>query len=134
MGYRVKAVADMAGISVRMLHHYDRIGLLKPESVSPAGYRLYSDRDLERLQEIMFFRELDFGLGLIKDIMDSPAYDRRRSLESHLLLLRKKRQRLESIIATLGKSIASMERGEVVKKKEQLFAAPASRPVRRRRW
>jgi DNA-binding transcriptional MerR regulator len=63
MAYTVKAVADLAGISVRALHHYDHIGLLRPASVSPAGYRLYTEADLERLQEVLFFRELGFVLA-----------------------------------------------------------------------
>ena len=58
MGYTVKAVADVAGVSVRTLHHYDRLGLLRPAATSPAGYRLYSEADLERLQQVLFFREL----------------------------------------------------------------------------
>ncbi len=58
MPYKVKELADLAGVSVRALHHYDRIGLLRPESVTPSGYRLYSDRDLQRLQQILFFKEI----------------------------------------------------------------------------
>lgn len=56
MSYKVKEVADIIGVSVRALHHYDQIGLLRPESVSPAGYRLYSDHDLERLQQVLFLK------------------------------------------------------------------------------
>ena len=66
MYYQVKEVADLTGVSVRMLHHYDAIGLLKPESLSPAGYRLYTDQDLARLQQVLFFKELDFSLQAIK--------------------------------------------------------------------
>ena len=66
MSYKVKEVRDMVGVSVRTLHYYDQIGLLKPESMSAAGYRLYTDGDLERLQQILFFKELDFSLQEIK--------------------------------------------------------------------
>src|SRR5436853_5106061 len=69
MGYTVKVVAEMAGVSVRTLHHYDRIGLLPPAATSPAGYRLYSDADLERLQQVLFFRELGFGLRDVRAIV-----------------------------------------------------------------
>ena len=58
MPYKIKEVADIVGISVRALHHYDQVGLLKPESVTTAGYRLYTDHDLERLQQVLFFKEL----------------------------------------------------------------------------
>lgn len=82
MYYKVKEVADLVGISVRMLHHYDKIGLLKPEKINEAGYRLYSDSDLERLQQILFFKELDFKLQDIKNILLSPKFDRIDSLKS----------------------------------------------------
>jgi len=81
--YKIKEVADMAGISVRMLHHYDKIGLLKPESVSAAGYRLYSDENLDRLQQILFFKELNFTLQEIKIILDSPNFDKKEALKVH---------------------------------------------------
>lgn len=91
MPYKVKEVADLVGISVRTLHHYDEIGLLKPESISPAGYRLYTDRDLERLQQILFFKELDFNLQEIKKILDNPNFHRELALELHKELLIEKK-------------------------------------------
>jgi len=69
MYYKIKEVSDMVGISVRILHYYDKIGLLKPESTSPAGYRFYTEKDLERLQQVLFFKELEFSLQEIKDII-----------------------------------------------------------------
>lgn len=122
MSYRVKEVADMVGISVRMLHHYDRIGLLKPESVSPAGYRLYADKDLERLQQVLFFKELDFSLKQIKEILDSPGFDRKESLESHRQLLIQKKKRLEKIIKTVDKTIKVIEGGKDMNKREMFEA------------
>lgn len=76
MALTVKAVAELAGVSVRTLHHYDEIGLLKPAGQSAAGYRLYSQEDLERLQQILFFRELGFSLKEIRAILDSPGFRR----------------------------------------------------------
>lgn len=67
----------MTGVSVRALHHYDTIGLLKPSGVTPAGYRLYDDEALRRLQMILLFRELDVPLGEIRRLLDDPAFDRR---------------------------------------------------------
>ena len=111
MRYNVKAVADMAGVSIRALHHYDEIGLLKPSSVSHAGYREYSDADLERLQQVLFFRELDFSLDDIKRILDSPAFDRKQALTMHRKLLVEKQMRLEKLIESVDRTIDSMERG-----------------------
>ncbi|MEG1796398.1 MAG: MerR family transcriptional regulator [Clostridium sp.] len=118
MTYKVKEVATLAGISVRTLHHYDEIGLLKPESITPAGYRLYTDRDLERLQQILFFKELDFNLQEIKEILDSPNFDREHALKLHRELLVKKKIRLEEIIKSVDKTMESINGGIDMSKKE----------------
>ncbi|MDS1003889.1 MerR family transcriptional regulator [Clostridium sporogenes] len=120
MHYKIKEVADMAGISVRMLHHYDKIGLLKPESVSAAGYRLYSDENLDRLQQILFFKELNFSLQEIKIILDSPNFDKKEALNTHRQLLLEKKIRLEKIIQSVDKTISSME-GEFKMDKKEMF-------------
>ncbi|MDA8218933.1 MAG: MerR family transcriptional regulator [Dehalococcoidales bacterium] len=121
MAYTVKKVAALASLSVRALHHYDHIGLLKPASVSPAGYRLYTEADLERLQQILFFRELGFGLAEIKRIMNSPGYDRKAALREHRRLLLEKRQRLDKLIQSVERTIESLEGGSKVSEKE-MFA------------
>lgn len=118
MPYKVKEVRDMVGVSVRTLHYYDQIGLLKPESVSAAGYRLYTDSDLERLQQILFFKELDFNLQEIKEILDSRDFDRVHALKAHRDMLIKKKKRLERIIKSVEKTIDSAEGGEKMNKKE----------------
>ncbi|WP_231506340.1 MerR family transcriptional regulator [Paenibacillus sp. UNC451MF] len=105
MAYKIKEVADLAGVSVRTLHHYDEIGLLVPDSVNQAGYRTYTDHELERLQQILFFREIGFSLKEIKDIMDHPEFDRKQALKAHQELLIEKKRRLDSIIATVNKTI-----------------------------
>ncbi len=102
----------MAGVTVRTLHHYDAIGLLKPAAVSPAGYRLYSDADLERLQQVLFFREIGFSLRDIGHVLSSPDFDRREALVMHRRLLVEKRRRVQALIKSVDRSIAAMEGGE----------------------
>jgi DNA-binding transcriptional MerR regulator len=118
MCYKVKEVADMVGISIRTLHHYDQIGLLKPKSVSSAGYRLYTDTDLERLQQILLFKELDFSLQEIKAIIDSKDFDRKHGLITHKELLVEKKKRLEKIILSIETTINLIEGGVKMNKKE----------------
>lgn len=121
MAYRVKEVAEMVGISVRTLHHYDQVGLLKPESLSPAGYRHYNDRDLERLQQVLFFKELGFNLKEIKAILDSLGFDRQRALETHKELLLERKKRIEKIIESVDKTLDSLRRGKKMSQKD-MFA------------
>lgn len=94
----VKEVSEITGISIRTLRYYDEIGLLKPTELTEAGYRLYDNKALEKLQEIMFFRELEIPLIDIKKIMDNPNYDKERALLAQKSLLEQKRNRLNGII------------------------------------
>lgn len=94
----VKDVSEISGVSIRTLRYYDEIGLLKPTELSDAGYRLYDNKALERLQEIMFFKELEIPLEDIKKIMDSPNYDKEQALLTQKNLLEQKRNRLNGII------------------------------------
>ena len=93
----VKEVSRITGVSVRTLHHYDAIGLLKPAQVTEAGYRLYDDSALERLYFILLFRELGFRLKDIRGILDAPDFDRNRVLEQQIRLLEAKQCHLEYI-------------------------------------
>ncbi len=120
MAYTVKKVADMAGVSIRTLHHYDEIGLLRPASTSQAGYRLYTDQDLERLQQVLFFRELGFSLPETKAILDNPHFDRREALRTHRKLLLERQRRLNQLIQTVEQTLATMERSTEMKK-ESMF-------------
>lgn len=120
--YRIKKVAEIAGVSVRTLHYYDNIGLLKPAKTNEAGYRLYSTNDLARLQEILFFKELGFGLGEIKEILDKPGYDRREALLTHKQILREKNLRTVRLIRAVDKTLESMERGSIMSN-EDMFGA-----------
>lgn len=95
----VKEVSRITGVSVRTLHHYDAIGLLRPTQVTESGYRLYDDTALQRLQTILFFRELEFPLQEIKDILDTPNFDPREALADQIHLLELQKQHLENLIA-----------------------------------
>ncbi|WP_419891146.1 MerR family transcriptional regulator [Paenibacillus xylanexedens] len=112
MAMKVKEVAELASISVRTLHHYDEIGLLTPDEVTSAGYRLYSDANLERLQQILFFKELDFSLKEIKNIITNPSFNPEEALKMHRLILLEKRQRLDQMIATIDRTVLHV-RGEI---------------------
>ncbi|MDR0269549.1 MerR family transcriptional regulator [Paenibacillus sp.] len=117
----VKEVAELAGISVRTLHHYDEIGLLHPSRTTEAGYRVYSDEDLALLQQILFFRELGFPLKQIRKIVCSPGFDRQEAMELHHKFLLEKRSRLERMIETLEKTIKH-EKGEIKMTNQDKFA------------
>ncbi len=95
----VKEVSELTGISVRTLHYYDEIGLFEPTVVTEAGYRLYDDKALERLQQILFFREFDMPLKEIKSIMENPNLDKNQLLRSQKQVLILKKERLERLIA-----------------------------------
>lgn len=118
MPYKVKEVADLVGVSVRTLHYYDEVGLLSPESITTAGYRLYTDRELERLQQILFFKEIGFPLQEIKTILDSPGFDRKRALIAHRELLAEKKKRLKDLINTVDKTIEAIKGGVEMNKKD----------------
>ena len=95
----VKEVSGFTGVSVRTLHHYDAIGLLKPTKITEAGYRLYDGAALQRLQAILFFRELEFSLQEIKAILDAPNFDPMDALESQIQLLELRRSHLDDLIS-----------------------------------
>lgn len=97
----VKEISDLTGISVRTLHYYDEIGLLKPTDKSEAGYRLYNDKALETLQQILFFREFDISLKEIKAVMENPALERNQILEMQRKMLVAKKERMERLIASI---------------------------------
>ena len=117
---KVKEVADLVGISVRTLHHYDEIGLLSPKKANEAGYRIYSEKDLETLQQILFFKELGFPLKKIKEILESPSFDRLEALELQRKMLYEKRKRLDQMIGTIEKTIKHVK-GEIQMTNEEKF-------------
>ena len=101
----VHEIEKISGVSVRALHHYDAIGLLKPTAVTEAGYRLYDDTALARLQSILFFRELEFPLKEIKKILDDPNFDYVSVLKQQIEMLRLKKERTEKLIALARETI-----------------------------
>lgn len=94
----VNEVSKLTGVSVRTLQYYDTIGLLKPSGYTEAGYRLYDDAALERLQQILLFKELEFPLKEIKEIIDAPDFDRNKALQQQIELLTMKKEHLENLI------------------------------------
>ena len=101
----VKQVANLTGVSVRTLQFYDEIGLLKPAGLTEAGYRLYDENTLETLQQILFFKELDFTLKEVKTIMENPQFDKMNAFIKQRELIQLKRDRLNALIELLDKLI-----------------------------
>ncbi|ADU28792.1 MerR family transcriptional regulator [Evansella cellulosilytica] len=120
MGMKVKEVANLVGISIRTLHHYDEINLLTPDEITNSGYRLYSDKDLEKLQQILFFKELGFPLKKVKEIIDCPTFDRERALELQRKSLLEKRSRLDKMIKTIDKTMRHAK-GEINMSNKEKF-------------
>lgn len=107
--YSVKKLSKLAGISIRALHHYDHIGLLKPAERAESGYRYYRRAELFRLQQILFYRELDYSLAEIGKILDDPAFDLKKSLLSHRAELIKRADRTQRLLDTIDKTIVQLE-------------------------
>ncbi len=114
MDMTIGAAAKAAGLSVRTLHHYDAIGLLRPSGRTEAGYRLYGDHDLGRLQQVLVFRELGFPLADIGRIMNEPGFDRERALVAQRALLAEKGRRLAAMLAAVDAALASLQKGSTV--------------------
>ena len=108
---RIGEVARLAHVSVRTLHHYDRIGLVRPSARTAAGYRLYATEDLERLQTVLLYKELGFGLGEIRDLLAEPGYDRREALRAQREQLARRSARVDAMLALIDKTLAAMDEG-----------------------
>lgn len=111
MKYTIKKLASAAGVSVRTLHYYDDIDLLKPSEVGDNNYRYYGESELLRLQQILFFRELEFPLEKIKLALDSPSFNNLEALRSHRLVLLKQKNRLSDLIKTIDRTITNLQKG-----------------------
>lgn len=105
MRLQVSEMAKLCGVSVRTLHYYDQIGLLRPETAADSGYRWYGAAEVERMQQILFFRELDFSLKDIAAILADPHYDRRQALRDQKELLTRKRDRLNGLLDLLEEEL-----------------------------
>lgn len=131
MHMRIQEFADLTGVSVRTLHHYDAIGLLKPAAVDQqTGYRFYDEASLARMQEILFYRELGFPLREIGTILSSPHYDKQTAFRQQRQLLILKKERLERIIAALdgamkGETVVTAFDNREFEKKRKQYEAEA---------
>ena len=122
MEYTISKLAKLANVSTRTLRYYDEINLLKPKRVNSSGYRIYGQKEVDRLQQILFFRELDVDLETILSIMNDPNFDQLNALEQHYKHLVQKRSRLDTLIKTVKNTIAH-EKGDIQMKNEDKFSA-----------
>ena len=118
MAWTVGETAKTAKVSVRTLHHYDEIGLLTPSERTESGYRLYSMTDLERLMQVLLFRELGFPLDDIRRIMLDPGYDRREALRAQKTLLAEKARRTQVMLSAIDTALETMDGGTTMTKEE----------------
>lgn len=109
MEYTVSQLAKISGVSSRTLRYYDSIELLKPMRISSSGYRIYGKVQVDRLQQILFYRELDMSLDEIKEIIGSPDFNLKQALENHLIHLQEQQRRIDLLINNVNKTIISLE-------------------------
>jgi DNA-binding transcriptional MerR regulator len=109
MEYTVQKLGSLAGVSTRTLRYYDEIGILKPARINSSGYRIYGEAEVNRLQQILFYRELGVSLDNIKNIVTAPSFDEANALREHREKLLEKRNQLDTLIANVDKTIASTE-------------------------
>jgi DNA-binding transcriptional MerR regulator len=122
MSYTVQKLANISGVSVRTLHYYDEIGLLSPSFIKKNGYRFYEEKELLRLQQIMFFKELDFPLEEIKKIIGSPNFNQEKALKEHREMLQMKKQRMTRLLRTIDDTISKINKKKNMEDKE-LYSA-----------
>lgn len=109
MEYTVQKLSEIANVSTRTLRYYDEIGILKPARINSSGYRIYGREQVDRLQQILFYRELGVSLDKIKAILESPSFNRVEALKEHRLKLLEKQQQIEKLIANVNKTISEAE-------------------------
>lgn len=120
MEYSIQKLSQMAGVSSRTLRYYDEIGILKPARINSSGYRVYGKLELDRLQQILFYRELGLSLADIRGIVSAPGFDADKALKEHHARLLVQRQRLDLLIANVEKTIAANE-GRIVMQDSEKF-------------
>ncbi len=121
MEYTVQGLGQLAGISARTLRYYDEIGILKPARMNSSGYRIYGQKEVDRLQQILFYRELGMSLDNIKEIITSPSFDEVEALREHQVKLLAKKEQLEQLISNVDKTIAHKE-GRINMSDKEKFA------------
>ncbi|MGF6376632.1 DNA-binding transcriptional MerR regulator [Clostridiales Family XIII bacterium PM5-7] len=119
MEYSISKLAKLSGVSTRTLRYYDEIKLLSPTRISSNGYRIYGQQEVNRLQQILFYRELGFPLDEIGRILDAPDFDRTSALANHMSALIRKKQQIELLIDNVAKTISEAEGGSTMSDKEK---------------
>lgn len=119
MEYTIRKLSAIADVSTRTLRYYDEIGILKPARINSSGYRIYGESEVNKLQQILFYRELDVPLESIKVILNSPCYDGLQSLKEHHEKLLERRKRLDILISNVEKTIAASEGRIIMSDKEK---------------
>ena len=122
MEYTIQALANLAGVTARTLRWYDEQGLLKPARVTAAGYRIYGPAQVDRLQSILFYRELGLELAAIRALLDAPDYDRQTMLRQHLQQLTARRSRLDGLIDTVRRTLDETQGGTKMTDKQKFEA------------
>lgn len=120
MEYTINKLAKLAGVSTRTLRYYDELGMLSPARISSNGYRIYGQKQIDRLQQILFYRELGVSLEEIRGILASGDFDGLSSLENHLSALRARREQLDLLVANVEKTIKAMK-GEIIMNDQEKF-------------
>ena len=115
--YKISEVSKLTGVSIRMLHHYDKIGLLIPSQKTEAKYRLYDNEDLKKLYEILILKELDFPLKEIKEILDSNSSNIEKNLLKQKELIKEKKKRLENILCSIDETLKDLKENKKMSKK-----------------
>lgn len=122
MEYSIKELSHLSGVTTRTLRWYDEIGLLRPSRVAESGYRYYGEAQVDRLQDILYYRALGVELARIREILDDPDYDRMEALRSHLQGLVEKRDELERVIDSVRTTITAWERNEMMSDEKKFEA------------
>ncbi|MDA9470843.1 MerR family transcriptional regulator [Enterococcus sp. 5H] len=121
MEYTIKKVAELSGISTRTLRYYDEINLLKPARINSSGYRIYGTKEIDRLQQILFYRSLDMKLEEILKLLETPNYDPKEALQNHYQQLLEKRNQIDHLILTVEKTLR-YQKGEITMTDKEKFA------------
>lgn len=120
MEYTVQKLSELAGVSARTLRYYDEIGILKPARINSSGYRIYGQKEVSKLQQILFYRELGMGLETIKEIINSSSFNSIAALREHREKLLAKRKQIDMLLVNVEKTIAS-EEGRIVMSDNEKF-------------
>ncbi|MFD2305202.1 MerR family transcriptional regulator [Enterococcus termitis] len=120
MEYTIKKVAELSGVSTRTLRYYDEIELLKPARINSSGYRLYGTKEIDQLQQILFYRSLDMKLEDIQKLLNEPEFDAQKALQTHYQQLLEKRQLIDHLILTVEKTIR-YQKGETTMTDQEKF-------------